>query len=491
MAVAIPALLGPMALQAQKPSDSGSPAPLELSVSDALTRALTESPDVRNAQAAVDYAAAESRSARASALPQLNAQLAYSRALRSVFQGVSTAIPDSLKFNPDPNASLTNRVKYLEDNSGLAALGALTNLFSEMPFGRANTWTVGLSVTQPIFTGGRIRSAIAMAGDAADAARFSLNETRSDIALQVKTGYYDAELADRSAAIMEQSVELAQAHLREVKLRYGAGDASELDTLRAAVDLANLLPQLLTARNARDLTLLNLKRLIRLPADAPLRLTTQLTPLTRGGTPILAVQLPPDAEVSALLERRGAVRAAQKAIDIGHAQVGVARSAFLPTVAFTGALNRQAYPSALRFPAGADWRDDWNIGFAVQWPLFQGLKRSADLDAAHAQLRQAEVQAEQLHDGVRIQYRQAAGEFERAKAQINAAARTAAQAKKVYDLTELRFGEGLATQLDVSSARLALQQARINEVQAYHDAYAALALAERELGIAPERTTLP
>jgi len=154
-------------------------------------------------------------------------------------------------------------------------------------------------------------------------------------------------------------------------------------------------------------------------------------------------------------------------------------------------MNRQAYPSTIRFPSNNEWQDDWNLAFAVQWPLFQGLRRTADLDAAHAQLKQAEVQQEQLRDGVRIQYQQAWGDFERGKALVDAATRTAAQAQKVYDLTELRYAEGLATQLDVSSARLALQQARINEVQAYHDAYAALARAERALGLPPDATTLP
>ena len=63
--------------------------------------------------------------------------------------------------------------------------------------------------------------------------------------------------------------------------------------------------------------------------------------------------------------------------------------------------------------------------------------------------------------------------------------------ERVYELTELRYREGLATQLDVSNARLALQQARINQVQAYHAAYTALAQAERTLGLPLDRTTLP
>ena len=336
-----------------------------------------------------------------------------------------------------------------------------------------------------------ITSGISIAGDAADAARYALDETRSDIALQVKTGYYDAELADRSVAIMEQSVALAREHLRQVKLRFDAGRAAELDTLRAAVDLANLVPALQAARSGRDLALLNLKRLVRIPAETELRLTTELSGTASGGKPIVALALPVMAEAAPELNHRGAMQAASKAVDIRRAQVRIARAAFLPTIALSGTLNRQAFPSSMRFPKSNQWQDDWNVGFAISWPLFTGLKRTSDLDAANAGVKQAQVQLEQLRDGVHIQYQQALGDFERSKAQIDAAVRTSAQAQKVYDLTELRYAEGLATQLDVSSARLALQQARINEVQAYHDAYAALARAERTLGMDPDKTTMP
>ncbi len=468
-----------------------SPAVLDLSLGDAVAKALKESAEVRSAEAQSQQAEAQARSAWSNALPQFNTQLAYQRVLRSIYQGMNITIPDSMKFSPNSNAPLDERVKYLEDKTPNAAFGALAAMFSNIPFGRANTWIAGMTVTQPVFTGGRVSSGISMAGNAADAARYSLDETRSDIALQVKTGYYDAELAQRSVAIMQQSVDLAQEHLRQVKLRFDAGRASELDTLRAAVDLANLVPALQAARSGRDLALLNLKRLVRIPAEQELKLTTELSGTTRGGTPVVAVSLPGMADAGPELDQRGAMRAAAKAVDIRRSQVRIARAAFLPTLAFQGTLNRYAYPNAIRFPSRNQWEDDWNVAFAVSWPLFTGMKRSADLDAANAGVREAQVQLEQLRDGVRIQYQQALGDFERGKAQIDAAVRTSVQAQKVYDLTELRYGEGLATQLDVSSARLALQQARINEVQAYHDAYAAVARAERVLGMEPDKTTMP
>ena len=46
---------------------------------------------------------------------------------------------------------------------------------------------------------------------------------------------------------------------------------------------------------------------------------------------------------------------------------------------------------------------------------------------------------------------------------------TAQSAQRVYDLTVLRYDRGLATQLEVSDARLSLLQARSNLAQAIAD----------------------
>lgn len=475
---------------AQAPAGSAASRPTPLSLDDALERALSESEEVRAAEARVDGARAQVRAARSALLPQVSTQLAYSRTLRSIFQG-GFEMDDSMLFNPDPNAPIEDRLQYLEQNAPLAGLGGLGALFSNLPFGQEHTWIGGLNISQTLFAGGRVRASLNAASAAEDAARAALEETRTDIGLQVKEAYYNAALAARAAEIVDASVELAREHLDEVRLRHDAGRASELEVMRAEVELSNLEPQLIQARNGRDLALLNLKRLINLPIDAEVELTTVLEPSGAAAERLTALELPRLEEASDRLDRRAAVRAAEDHVEIMRQQVSAARGAYLPAVALTGNLSRQAFPSVGAFPGSADWRDDWSVGIALQWTPFDGFRREAEVQAARSQVRQAELQLDQLLEGVRLEYEQAYGEFRRAQRQLEAAASTVAAAERVYDLTELRYAEGMATQLDVSNARLALQQARLNQVQAFHDAYLAVARAERALGIPVEQTLRP
>ncbi|HSJ08877.1 MAG TPA: TolC family protein [Longimicrobiales bacterium] len=475
MPAAAGALLFAAPLGAQQvPGDS-----VSLSLAEALSMAVTRSEEVRLAAGQVEVAAAQVRTARSSLLPQVNTQLAYTKTLRSVFQGAGFEIPDSLRFEPDSMASFAERIRYLEENTPNAALGALGGLFSNLPFGRENAWTALATVNQPVFAGGRIRSGIQIAQHAEEAAAASLDETRADVLLQVREAYYTALLATESEQIVETSVALAEQHLARVQLLLENGQASELDALRAEVELENLRPQLVQARNGHALALLNLKRLVNVPMDAPLRLTTPLV-VSDGAQEIARAALPTLAQAESQLARRAAVRAAEQQVEIRREQVDIAKAALLPSVALTANLSRQAFPGGF---IPKDWQDDWNVGFAVQWPLFQGFRRGAEIDAAQAQVRQAELQVDQLRESVRLQYEQSLGELERARAQIEAASRTASQAQRVYELTELRYNEGLATQLDVSQARLQLQQARTNFANALHDFYLARARAERALGV--------
>ncbi len=67
----------------------------------------------------------------------------------------------------------------------------------------------------------------------------------------------------------------AQRFLDDERVRLEAGAGSELDVLRADVAVENLRPQLVDAENSESITTLDLKRLVNVPIEQPLRLTTR------------------------------------------------------------------------------------------------------------------------------------------------------------------------------------------------------------------------
>jgi outer membrane protein TolC len=451
-----------------------------LSLNEAVNRALSNSEEVRLARSQVDLAETQVRSARAEAFPQLNANLGYTKTFASAFSGGgSFTLPDSLKFEPDSTASITDRLRYLEEHTPTAGLGGLGALFGNLPFGQENAYAASLSGSAPLYSGGRLGSARRVATEFLSAAQFQLQEQTADIALQVRSAYYRARLAQELVGISQAAVEQAQRFLASERLRQESGVASELDVLRAEVSLANLQPQLVSAQNSAEVATLDLKRLVDIPLTQPVRLTTPLD--------VPATVAAADSTLgTTALAQRAAIAAEERQVRIREEQVRIARSRYLPSVNLVVNYGKQLFPSTL-FGFNQDWRTDFTAGFQVSVPIFNGNRTAAEVAQAQVNLNQERLRLSQLRENVQVEYERARGERERARVSIQARQRTVDQAQRVYDLTVLRYEQGLASQLEVSDARLSLLQARTNLAQAVSDFQIADATLTRALGM----TTTP
>jgi len=316
------------------------------------------------------------------------------------------------------------------------------------------------------------RFALSIARNVRAAADLGVEEAEDEIALQVRNAYFQTILAGELVGIAREAYGLADAVLRQVELFRQQGTASEFDLLRARVERDNLEPGIVEAQNARRLAELNLKRLINLPAEQPVEPVTPLEPIVADV----------DREaLEAAVARRAALRALDEEVAARQSAVRIAQADRLPTLGMAANFAYQAFPSQIQ-PFDTDWRRDWSLTFQASVPLFDGFRTRGQIDQARAELRLTELRRTQVRQGLDIELEAALGEFEAARAQIEARRATVGQARRTLELAELRFRSGLATQLDISNARLLLEQARVNEAQALFNYVNALARLERVSG---------
>ena len=422
---------------------------LQLGLDQAVARALGESEEVRTALAQQALAESQVVQTRAGAFPQINANVAYNRTLASIFDGLSLGAPGG-----------GDDIEVPEDDAPV------------LPFGRPNTWIATLSMTQPLYSGGRISTGLDIARNVRRAAEMEVLEAEADITLQVRSAYFQAVLAQDLVGITQEAYALADAQLQQVELFQQQGTASEFDVLRARVERDNLEPSIVEAQNAVRLAELNLKRLTNLPAEQPLELTTPLTPVMAEVD---------RAALGEALRQRPALDAMEQVVEAREGAVRIARAARLPSVGASANFSYQAFPEG-PIPSDAQWMRDWSLGFQVSVPVFTGLRTTGEIQQARAELMQAELQRDQVREGLEMELEAALGEFEAARSQIAAREATSEQARRTLELAELRFASGLATQLEISNARLLLEQARVNEAQALFNYLDALARLERVSG---------
>jgi outer membrane protein TolC len=487
--------------------------PLTLSLREAIERALARNPDVLRARARVAEANALVRAARAQGRPQINAQVAYTHVFRSIFlEETSPFFPDTL----DPEAlrdpalrALYRRDPFLRDRSlrapslpgpSMRASGQVFPPFGDtlfgqtpfpstvFPFAARDNWFVGFNFSQTLYDGGRVRAQVDAARRRAEAARVGLRQSEGDLVLAVRRAYYDAVLAEELIAIARASLRLSGAQRVIARTRRLEGPASDLDVLRAEVELENLTPQLIDAENSRTTARLDLRSLIEFPLDSALILTTGLCPAP--GDSARPDHLPPPALADSLIEANPTVVAAERELEARRAEIGSARAAYRPSLSLSGNLGWQAF-SGSPFPDINEWSANWFATLNFQLPLYLGGSLRANLDAARARAAQAEQDLAQQRETAREDYREALARLERAWDQVATRRRTVLAAERIYGLNQLRFREGVAIQLEVLDAATALRQARTNMIGSSYYYFLALAQTERVLDQPVEAMVLP
>ena len=88
---------------------------------------------------------------------------------------------------------------------------------------------------------------------------------------------------------------------------------------------------------------------------------------------------------------------------------------------------------------------------------------------AEANLAEARQSYEQVKEFAALDARTALNQLEQAQAGYAASVGTDAQAARAYAIAEVRFAEGISTQVELQQSRTQYEQARLNRVLAARD----------------------
>lgn len=459
-------VFAPSILLAQQP-------PLRLTMPDAIQRALQQGEEVGLARAAVAQAHGQFVQARADALPQIRTGLTYQRVFASPFSGGGTG-PTLAPFSPDSTATDAQRLSYLEQEYPNMLARGIADLFRATPFGRENTYTGTLSLTQTLFQGGKLGAGLRGARAYERAARSNLEETQQDIVYRTRMAYLTAVFTQRLVQIAEGAKALSAEQLRRVELNHRVGSSADYDLLRAQVELANQEPAVLEARSGRDVALLQLRQLVNIPVETPIELDTTVI-----GSNAAVPEVDYD-RLTADMASRAAIAAAEATVEYSREAVRFYRGEGWPALKLTVNLGAQMYPNGVA-PNG-DWRRDWNASLGVSWALFDGFRVRGQVAAARADQQRAELALAQTRESAALDVERARGDLVRARSLLEARQQTVVQATRAQHLATVRYANGIATPLEMSDARQAMAQAQVYEASATRDYLLALAQLERALG---------
>lgn len=429
-------LLLPLALAAQD-------APITLP--EAVRIAMERHPDVGKAQAAADAFKGKIREVRAQALPDVQ------------FVAGANRLRDPSLLNA---SGLDKFPAELRD----ALVPSAVNLFD-----------YGVTVKQPLFTQGKVGTALRLAGIEAEGSLSEIDRARQDVALTTVRAYYDLLWAERYRGIVVETQEQKKLHAELARSRFRNGVATEVDVLRSEVAVANGAPDLVRAGTAISQARALLNYLLGRPLDAPTQLAGDFEQKDWTDNNLSALEQEALRRRPEILRLRIAERSAATQFDLAKAENRM-RADF-----------SASFGMASRLPQNLTDRRfmRWMTGVTFTFPLFDGFKRSGLVTQATANQRAARLEREKVEQQIRLAIQQAHDELNAAAETIAAARANVSQAEKVLSMTQDNYKYGAATTLDTVDAQTAVSQARSNLLRGLHDYAVARANLRWTIGATP------
>lgn len=304
-----------------------------------------------------------------------------------------------------------------------------------------NVFSIPFTLNYEVDLFGRVRRSLEAANASLQASAADLENVRLLVSSELAADYFQLRELDAEMAVVQKSVTFQQQGLDLVEKRHEGGAVSRLDVAQQQTVLDSSITQLRLLQQQRAQFEHAVALLQGLPAPdfkAPVRpLNLQL--------PAIPMALP-----SELLERRPDIATAERQVAAANAQIGVARSAFYPSISLSGAGGVQAgdITKLLDGPSAI-----WAVGLSALEPLIAGGRLRARYENAKA-----------VHEENVANYRETAltafQQVEDALSGLNALAaaaesqeRAVADADRSLTLANARYTGGLVTYLDVITAQ--------------------------------------
>ncbi len=418
------ALAGPAALVAQQ-------APLQVTLAEAVRRALDVQPTVVQARGAVTNAGWQKRAAYGAFLPSVMLTSSASRQNTTTVGGIGVMIPAG-----------------------------------------TYTYNTGLTASVDLFTGFRRLANYKNADATEDAADAGLVNQRYQVTAATQqlffTGLADEELVRVAEAQVQRAKEERQISVN----KFQAGAATRSDTLTSTVDLGNAQLALLQAQANLATAQANLARQI--GADGAVRAVpdSQLPAVPdTSGLRAAALEQAPVVAQAAAQERAAA------------AAVWSSRSPYLPTLTASYGTSSQGLTQPWEgFEPGVSQHNLNRLQIGLSWTLFNGFQREQTAAQNGVTLDVARAQTADTRRLVSAQLTQQLAATFTAYAQIGITGANVEAATEALRVQQERYRLGAATLLDLLTAEANLTQAQVNQVQARYNYLIARAQVEALVG---------
>jgi len=271
--------------------------------------------------------------------------------------------------------------------------------------------------------------------------------------------------------VQKQALELLQEHLRNVTIQYEVGTVAKSDLLSTSVQLANTQQSLTTAQGNYQTAVAQLNNVLGLPVDTEVAASDKID--------FVKYNLDEAHCLEYALAHRPDGIAAKYEVKRAEANKNAAKSGYRPNISavvggdFAGE----------HFLSGDHRTDRWSVGLEMTWNIFDNGVTAAQVNQYKAAKRRAESAALQQIETIQLEVHNAYIALKTAEKNIETTAAAVAKAEEEFSIAQVRYVEGVDTNLNVMNAQEKVVETRNNYYTAVYTYNTSRAQLEKAMGV--------
>ena len=394
---------------------------LALTLEQAIEIALSDNPTIQVAEKSVELKRVSNKETALGLLPEASLSGAYTRTIKK-----QTMVMNGMKFQ----------------------------------VGIPNQYQGGLSVSLPIFAPTLYKSMRLTKTDV-ELAVEQARSSKQDLVNQVTKAFYQTLLAQDSYAVLEKSFAQSEENFRIVNAKFEQGRVSEFDKISAEVQMRNLQPSVISARNAVELSKLQLLVLMNIEPETEIELQGSLTDYEES---VYAGVLTADTNSlksnSTLLQLDMNAKMLRQTLSLN-------KQNFAPIVALQFNYMYTCMANDFKFK-DYEWNPYSNVSLSVSIPLFK-YSNFSNVKKTNIQISQLMQNRDYTARQLAMQQQSYLNSMAASAEQVSSNKEAITQAEKGRAIAEKLYEVGRGTILELNSAEVALTQAQLTYAQSIFD----------------------
>ena len=356
-----------------------------------------------------------------------------------------------------PTVDLSGNISYTIEAATMNIDG---NQF-KMGRDKSNSWTGALQVSLPLFAPSVYRT-MNMTREDIELALEKSRESRNSMVNQTTKAYFQLLLAQDSYDVLKKSYDFSVENYNVVKAKFEQGKVSEYDKISAEVQMRNMKPSVVSAENAVNLAMLQLKVLLGI-SDAELQIEIKDN-LKNYEADVAAF----DGQMLVSLKENSTLKQLDFNERLLHSSLKVQNASFMPTLALSYQYQYQSISNADFRLGNYNWSPSSTLALSLSVPLYRA--------SNFTKVKSTRIQLEQLTENrinterqLQMQATSYQDNMEASAEQLTSNKESVAQAEKGRLIAQKRYEIGKGTILELNSSEVALTQSQLTYNQSIYD----------------------